>query len=395
MRLSRSSLLITLLAIYVAFSGYAYFSPQGTVLVINYTNRAIVLIFLLGLAFILTALEKSKISFTAVIVFLPYFYMAFVSMIRMDGFYLFSALSRWMAYFLVFVYFSSRDIKLEKLVLFVNTIGISFLVQTGADYYLDRGLSINSAVRIGGGTGSPIGFAFALSVVGLANLYFFRLLHLNRYIIASLTLGGIIILTSTRSIFVAYFGIWGIYYILTSKSPSRLVINSAITAAVIGGLFYYIITFTDLGGRILLQGSEDSSAMFRFYLLEVVWREFDYLIFGTGLGGFPSWFYGKTFIDGVAPHFEFVFIFVEGGIVGSIIYLMSIIYLAVYSLRLDLSFRCYNTVLISIILIFSQQLAFQLANPTYFYQGMVPLVAILGFSLARRSKPIFFPSSAK
>lgn len=266
------------------------------------------------------------------------------------------------------------------LVLFV------FVLQVIYDQVTSRVIFMNGSYRHSGSFGSPIGFATALAVVSLGFLSFWLKTKNRCFFLCSMVATFLVFLTATRSISL----------MLVLASFFAVFVNSKFSKKTLILLLLPFFVFAvirlmpdDIGFveriLILLEGRElDSSTMFRFlvvdtYFSNVSLRE---LIFGFGLGSFPLWFYQKTGIVDVAPHFEWLWLLSEFGLVVFVAYYLCVLYMLYSVTRLALKKRSPFLLFLGFVALGAHQLVFQFSNPLYFYQAYIPFALLFGWFLA-------------
>jgi O-antigen ligase len=369
------------IALYIVMSGYAYTSIGTNTLTVNNEGRAVslVLLMLLSLGALVGLQSTVRIPKIAFLYFLPVAYMSGIALVNLQPYEYIPSVIRWISYVALGLYFYNVPNPERSFRLFISVMGVSLVLQGMVDMIYSRGMFINNAFRVGGGVGSPIGFAGSLFVTGFSAFYFWTQTKNVFYLVLSMLSAIVIVFTGTRSIFVAYAFILPMFYFLQARGGLRKAAAFILGASLLAALSWYVLFETELGARLAFKTlDQDSSAGFRIFLLTTVLAEYEGLqaVFGVGIGGFPGWFSSLTGLDGVAPHFEFVWVMVEGGLVGSALYVICL-FLVILNL---LVLRYRGRVLAPqfwflLILALSPQFVFQFTNPNYFYQVMVPLVA--------------------
>ncbi|WP_348815921.1 O-antigen ligase family protein [Halomonas sp. H10-59] len=304
-------------------------------------------------------------------------------------------LSTYMMFSLVFFNLLNKEEKrvIVKLQVFFLVFALCCICQTIYDYIFGRSILMNGANRYFGSVGSPVGFAAICFVNLCASCYFWINLRKNSWLIVSISLVLVVFMTATRAtsvvgIFVLLFAVF-IYL----RKPYKIVF-CILTPFFIVLVYYFFDVFfrvEDIGAisRLMktLDGDAlDNSSSFRMFILDTVSDNItiDELLFGNGLGSFNSWFLDKTGINGVAPHFEVLWIVFEFGLVPFVI-------VFIYSLSLLLiSFLNYvegvvrsDNFFIILMALLIPQVFLQLSNPFYFYQFVVLYSLISSLALSK------------
>lgn len=373
---------VAVLAIAFATSGVFYVNVTNSGVSSNEAARAFLTVAVtLPVALRVVSMGRLAKPQGTLLVFAPVIYMGIVAVVRFDGAEGLGPLVRWLLYGLVFIYFATlRSHRL--LSVFVATTALVHLAWLARDLRLDLRLAINGAERVAGSVGSPVGFAVVLFMCAFTLLFLsWDLGSRWRLALAVVCTAGIFP-TGTRTLVLAggvALAIMGCLFVRNRTRRTLLLLLSPV------GLMLslrWVLAETQVGQRILQidQAGTDSSWATRQYILSTVGNELSGAdrIFGLGLGGFPEWFRSLTGIPNVAPHFEFLWLYAEGGAIGVA---LAFVALLVLTLRFAKSAMLQGSRLGAIYgigLLWLPYTVFQLANPTFFYQAMVIYFAALG-----------------
>ncbi|WP_189610184.1 O-antigen ligase family protein [Saccharospirillum salsuginis] len=385
---SRESIVNALLycfLIFVLFSGYLFIDYSDNRLNQNFTIRAMVLIgvflyLVVSLAIVNARLDKLPIE---LYIFLAFFvYVVGVSIVSNAFLEYISPVIRYLIYFLAFLlaYQAGRSYSLLRST--VLLVSILMLIQCLLDIILERGLNINNAWRIGGSVGSAIGFSAILYIILIFSFYFLIREKTFQWMILTPLLFLGILLTATRSVTFASLVSLPVIYIMSRRNIQSKVFSLLVGSILFFLSIYLILQFSEIGSRVDVDSLDgDSSTLYRLYIFNTYFSNvslFD-LFFGLGLGGFPGWFEVVTGESGIAPHSELLWLISEGGVIGVI--LLSVAYFS-FVVRFFLESKAVKIdrelAYTTLFLVFSPQLAFQLANPLYFYQVNIVTAVLLG-----------------
>jgi len=348
----------------------------------NFTNRAITLIlfFLISL-FLLFKIKRIHKSSALLMFFLFVFYAIVLDLLKISSESI-SVILRWVSYLFIFCFFSSFTKAQEYLKFIVLLtcfiLSICTLVLFFSGWYLD----INGGHRATSVFGSPIGLASFLYVSSLV-IHFFYLtnkLKLSWNLLFQILIFLSILLTVTRLITIFFIFSYLIIALSSIKLKFTHLIITLIVFVVLSYTLFFVLTETAVGSRLdsLLSNdiSSDSSTLFRIYILNNVFESITgfELLFGIGLGLFPIWFESFTGVSNVAPHFEILWLIVEMGLFGTIIFLL--FYYCLF--KKIMMFKTSKIKCTLLFICFAQIFALQLSNPAYFYQIMFFIVAVQG-----------------
>jgi hypothetical protein len=372
----------------VAVSGYAYTYIAGNSLVTDFGTRSVVLIALLGVAVVLL-LSRSRWILPPLVIFLsaPIAYMGAVALIRWEPVVYLPAAVRWATYFLLCVYVYNSDRPYDVAKTLVTVLGWILVSTAFADVVIGRGLDINNAFRVGGSVGSPIGFAGAMFVTGLGALFFWSREHRLRYLLLAVGAVAATLLTGTRSIGLGMLAFYPAYLVLIRRMTFGRMMYGALLFVMAMIIGMVLALASPLGQRLTFDSiADDSSSYFRLRILGAVLNDFRgvNLVAGNGLGSFSRWFESLTGLPAISPHFEIVWLIVEGGLVGTMLYILVLAATTVILWR-----KVRNHLLerdefwLVMFLLTAQQTVLQFANPSYFYQIMIPMFAMVGAVLSK------------
>lgn len=260
---------------------------------------------------------------------------------------------------------------------------VTYVLQIASDQLAGRVIFQNGAYRHSGNIGSPIGFATTLAVLLIGLLYFWMRSKRVIFLVLSIVASACILATATRSIsLLSAFLIWIALFL--QKSTSRKIILILITPAVvifIVSMLSYDVGLYDRINGTLSYGELDNSSEFRFLILNTYFSniKFSEIVRGLGLGSFPVWFYQQTNIKGVAPHFEWLWLISEFGVLIFALYFFVVIKMVVFVAKKHADA---SSLFLGLCMLTSHQLVFQFSNPFYFYQAYIPFALIFGLFLA-------------
>lgn len=380
------ALLVTL-ALIVPISGYLYATVEYDVQLQDRTMRLVVQLglFAIASACLLLTLQVSRRAMTLLApIALVIGYMLAISVMRNAPDAWVPATIRWATYLMVFlIAFSLRDS--ERLLFRVVAIStVIYLAQILSDMATGRMIFLNSMYRAYGAVGSPIGLASTLYVLLL--FWHSRIIATRGALVPtliSLAVVAGIFFTGTRSTFALASVATALALVLSRRSVvTRATYIVMIAAISIVGIAYLLID-SPLMQRILRATTDvdaDASTSFRLWMLQVIRFNADPLdiVMGVGLGGFPDWFEAATGVPNVGPHYEIVWLIMEGGVAGTLIYgfaLVQVLRLALRS-KVPLAARYLCAMAVS-----AQMTGLQFGNPTYFYQTMMPLALLIAHAL--------------
>lgn len=253
----------------------------------------------------------------------------------------------------------------------------------------DHVLYRNGAFRHAASIGSPVGLATAMSVL-TALLVVLWIKEKKKLYLIGVILGLLCTFsTATRSISVLItLYVLGCFWFVSS-GWQRFVL---IAMGAIGIYVFLSMNLEDSGivsrldEAIALSkaGEIDQSSLFRVLIFDTYTNDIELrdFLFGLGLGGFPNWFFSRTLIDGVAPHFEWLWMVSEFGVLVFFLYLVLLAY-ALYRL---IRAKPLHIFLFLAFCITAHQTIFQFANPMYFYQAYMIFALMVGWYLAEMKK---------
>jgi hypothetical protein len=389
--ISHSGLVRFLLFFYLVvacFAGYFedYYGEEDK------TIRVLIVFLVFFVSFVGALLSLQKYRYVhpvALGMLLCILYSFLVAVFRGEALVAISSLLRLLSVvFIVFVisnYCFSFEMKAASLLaFFFKAAGFFIVVQTIFDFYVGRFVFLNGGDRYFGSVGSPIGFAASSLVVLIGLLYFWLCFRFKVYFYIGLAVVWTILMTGTRSISVfALLIVWFSMALYFAKWKKWLFMALTPLLAV---SVLVLLADSPLATRLentYASGSMDNSTAFRMYILDVFFSKSSIvdIFFGLGLGGFHAWFFDNTGVPEVAPHFEFLWLLSEFGVVGVFLYILSGAYLAfVFLMRLKSNSRPLVFLFFSVF--FLHQIFLQLANPFYFYQFYLPFALLLGVLLA-------------
>ena len=203
-------------------------------------------------------------------------------------------------------------------------------------------------------------------------------------------------LSETRAIFVGTVALSSYAFYIQSQSKHKIFI---LVSMVVSLLF---VTYAVLSGQMLsrmsiLFSGDDTSAMFRLFITNVVFSNFrsDDIYFGIGIGGFNEYFYSLTGFENIAVHNDLLLFVVEAGILGIIFYIYFFLLMPLF--RVIIAFLSEDKRDIGGVIIFigGGALSF-LHNPLYYYQSFMFAVLLYGMYCGnnKERRPLeHFPTS--
>jgi hypothetical protein len=267
-------------------------------------------------------------------------------------------------------------------------LSIFFIGHTIYDVTFDGGVFMNGATRYYGSIGSPIGFASVAFVVLTGVGYYWIRLKSNLLFLLMVGLVWVIGMTATRSITIMAILVlwWAIVLYLPKKISSLWIL---ITPLVLFTLLSFGLSDSGVFVRIIntLQGGEiDGSSSFRLFILTTFFENIQLteLFFGLGLGNFHIWFQNATGVNGVAPHFEVLWILSEFGIVVLMFYFfVGVLYFSAILCRWISSIPSPSHVFLTTVFFLTPQVFMQFSNPFYFYQFVIVFALLSGIVLSQ------------
>lgn len=384
------TLLVAFLALLVALPGYFFTEVSDSGQTVNNIFRfGVVFSILLMISGRLFFLRKTKVPKVTVVLFAFVAYSLLIGVLKNPPVSYIPTGVRWLIYFSCVVLFFNLKGSLHLLRKYYL---ITFLVYT-CSAFLDtvsgRIMDINSAIRVVGSVGSAPGLAAAIYVSAIGCL-FFNLRKPKNLLFIIFTATTSILLTKTRFILVSFTLVVVLYLALVAEKGVRFKIIVSILV-LLAGMTVYMINSSDIMQRLIISTADlesDSSSLFRLLILNTLWENFRGwdLITGLGLGYFPVWFKNMTGQEGVAPHFEIVGILTEAGLIGVILYLVGLLRILVRGYRYCIKTSNEGLFYLTALLLLSMQTSLQFANPTYFYQVMIPVFLTVGSLLQEISK---------
>lgn len=243
-------------------------------------------------------------------------------------------------------------------------------------YVFGYGQELNSSFRVTGNTASVMGYASLVYTSYLIMLILVRKKTDYQKLKLSILPLFAVVASGSRSILFIQILTFVIAYFHDSNINMERYIFKTIKSTLILIVLLTVIYFTTnifYRFEILLDGSMviDTSTSFRIMLVQTVFDHInEFLITGIGLGSFPMWFEAKTGIADVAPHSEFIWLFVEYGIVGTLIYSTFLYFAYKYSSQKNI---------LVIIFVLLQLIPLHFANSFYFYQVGMLQFSFLGY----------------
>lgn len=398
LRVLESSMIIVF-ALVTALSGYFYAEIDGTSIVLDRPMRGMVIVSLLlsvSLSFLRFREVKVPWAIVPLVIFVLYTASVSLSVNGVNEFI--SPFLRWMICLVVCVYFYNLEDPQPTIKKLIVAMAFAYFFSIMYDLYSFRMVNANGAYRMFGSVCSFTGFASALFVVQIWLLYLYLKRNNLFYFSLSVVCYIGVVFSGTRAVAILGLACYFLYYAAVDYQRLKSARRLALSISLLLVSLFALLSYTSIGGRskmistdnvavtatqALMQGG-DSSVGFRSYLVSVVLENMDALdyVFGVGLGGFAGWFSEHTGRQGVAPHMEVVWLVVEGGVVGSALYIFAFLYVAYHVFREKQFLKSdFEICLVGLLLFFSQQTLFQFANPTYFYQVMIPIYAALGIML--------------
>ncbi|HGY9624952.1 O-antigen ligase family protein [Pseudomonas putida] len=269
---------------------------------------------------------------------------------------------------------------------------ILVVLQTVSDLFMMRYTFMNGGIRYFGSVGSPIGFAVSAFTLLAGVLYYWVRSGSVLSFVISVALLWVIVMTGTRSIaFFALCLVWFACAVCLKKWRRYIFILGTPLLGVVVMLLLSGSGFVSRLENTYNSGTLDNSSSFRVFILETYFSNIQPMqaIFGFGLGGFHQWFLDRTGIENVAPHFEFLWVLSEFGVLGVLIYVLSAFWLLYKFLKKR---RCDSSLWFAFVAIgCMHQVFLQVANPFYFYQFYLTYAVLLGILLSRlNSNQSFF-----
>ena len=387
---SRAIGLYVLFFVFLPFTGYAYVRIQGGEQIINKDARAAAVLGLFALvaAIFIMSCRIRRIPRGVLGIGSFFVYGIVVSVMRNSPDEYLSYLLRVAAFVMIFwIAHTWSRADYERWLKFMRSVVIgSSLIYVGQsliDIAAARALAMNGAIRLPGSVGSPPGYASICMLFLLANLYLLMKTKARLH----LALGALLLvcsfLTGTRAIAVLCLLVFVMAFIFYHRSIYMRVGILLVMAGLAPFLVQWVLNDTDIGSRIALavqDQANDTSTNFRVMILNTYFSRISAseLVFGLGIGGFPTWFAAQTGILDVGPHFEFLWALAELGVIGTAIYVVVLCATAWGTLRRRRRSLSRVDAWFILLLLFAQQLIFQFTNPLYFYQLCVPLLFLLG-----------------
>lgn len=390
LKIRADKLLVAFLALLVALPGYYFTEVSDSGQTVNNTFRfGVVFSILLMISGRLFFLRKIKVPKITAVLFAFVAYSFLIGVVKNPPVSYVPTGVRWLIYFSCVVLFFNIKGSLQLLRKYYL---VTFLVYTCSaflDIVSGRIMDINSAIRVVGSVGSAPGLAAAIYVSAIGCL-FFNLRKTRNLLFIIFTAMTSILLTKTRFILVSFTFVVVLYLALVAEKGVRLKIIVSILV-LLTGMTVYMINSSDIMQRFIVSAADlesDSSSLFRLLILNTLWDNFrgGDLITGLGLGYFPLWFENMTGQEGVAPHFEIVGILTEAGLIGLLLYLAGLLKFLVRVYRNCRKTSNEGLFYLTALLLLSIQTSLQFANPTYFYQVMMPVFLTVGALLQEIAK---------
>lgn len=385
----RSTFFLFFSALLLSFSGYVeqsfldHSSELRAIAIIAFS----LLVFFISLVFIK---KIQNIGFFHILLVFFMLYGSIVGVLRGNIIEIFSPFFRLFLFLMVslLVYNflkSDKHFTQRAIAIFLGWCSFFIVVQTFYEVIIGGGIFMNNAVRYYGSITSPIGFA-SLAFTLLCGLgYCWVLLGGRLKFLLLLGLVWVVLMTSTRSISAMSFLVMWLLIVFRLQLGMTF-LWLAVTPLLGWGA---IIALQDVGvwERIVSTVNDaelDGSSSFRVFILDNFFMHLDAgnLFFGLGLGYFHVWFQSVTSVPGVAPHFEWLWILSEFGLILFLIYMaygLSYLVLSFYKWQAGQIDRC--GFLIVIFFSMTPQFFLQLANPFYFYQVVIVFGIIAGIAL--------------
>lgn len=383
--LSKRLTAITLYILFISLSGLLYNRAATTsILELDPVARAVALIVGLIGSLLLVLTVKPRLHRAVIILAFFIIYGGMVGVVIGGLTNTASSVIRFCTYLLVFVFAYSVPRPLEATYRIVGIMGCVYVGSALFDLLVGRNLQINQAHRIMGTVGSPIGFAGALYVTMVGALFLWAVGRRRSFLLLGIACVTAIFATGTRSVSVGALFVIVLWSFLALRSLSGRIVY-AVMFCIVGVIaFPILLPKLEVVHRLLaiINGeSLDPSSSFRFYILKTVWNRIEgwEIIYGVGLGGFSPWFQKVTGIDGVGPHWEFLWLLMEGGVIGIVLYMLAIItILCTLVVHRSLILPCKHLVMFGLLSVSAQMTVLHFANPLWFPQIMIPLFFYMG-----------------
>ncbi|XEG71208.1 hypothetical protein QA447_24840 [Pseudomonas sp. abacavir_1] len=389
----KDSIPTLLLVLFCTLSGYFYVSTGSDTVEANKSARGFIVFasLLLTLFMYLVYSRRGKISKLPFIIIILSLYGTLSSIIHGRPLEPISYLVRLISFAILIQISYEQSIKnsarWQNLISTYLTLSLTiYILEIVYDQLTSRVLYLNGAFRHAGSIGSAIGFATTLAIIALGHLSLWLKNRSTLYL--SLSVAGLIAIfcTATRSIAVLSILFFWAAFLIRYRSGKRLLILLAFPALLVLAVSL-LPSDTGISERIIstTQSNElDNSSEFRILILKTYVNNISLpdLLFGLGLGSFPTWFEAKTGVANVAPHFEWLWVCAELGAITLTIYLLTIIKL-ITSLFMKEKTSSHLKFL-GLTVLASHQIIFQLANPMYFYQAYTTFALLMGWYLGQR-----------
>lgn len=379
------SLLIALIIIFSVSSGWLYVDYKGHSLNYDFLIRGTILTLVLLIVVLLNIFKSSRLAILNIYVvplIIYIVYILIVSILKGNLLNSVPSLIRLSTYILFFLLCTNVSFTTKRVFWLLS---FYFVIEGFLSYYLfDAGMFLNSMWRLGGPLGSANGYAALFYIIYFGGLYF--VLCGNKSFLPICIFSLVLIsFTGSRSILASVVILTILVLFLLNNIALKLFLCGIVIFLLL--IFLYFIEIFSIYNRFsfLITNESDSSSVFRKYIFNTYFDNISLneIIFGLGLNGFPKWFEIKTGYEGVSPHFEWLAIFAEGGVIGTIIYSMFLILVCckikkLFKLKIFSFFEAKNFVRITIIT--APLISFSLLNPFYFIGPMlfwVYIVALL------------------
>jgi len=356
---------------FVCFSGLTYYTVFDGIFIRYSEIRVAYIIIAFALSFMFLAyLKKYKASsaFVSFIFLILYgIVLAFAHKYFQSG----AELIRFILYLNIYLILFNTNIEVNfvKICQIISAIGVVM-------YVISYGQELNSSFRVTGNTASVMGYASLVYTSYLIMLILIRERTDRDKMKLSILPLLAVVASGSRSILFIQVMTFVIAYFHNNNINFQKYLFKIIKSTLILIILFTVTYFsTNIFYRfeILLSGSMlvDTSTSFRIMIVNTVIDNLnEFLITGIGLGSFPLWFEAKTGLADVAPHSEFIWLLVEFGIVGILVYSAFLYFAYKKSSRKNI---------LVIIFVLLQVIPLHFANSFYFYQVGMLQFAFLGY----------------
>ncbi len=329
-------------------------------------------------------------------------YLQFLSsLIQNDIYEWIPTLIRYLLYISTFVIFyfgmTENMIKIENV---SRLIFLLALILIGFGYYQIFSGNVhfvNGAYRVSGSfTTHHLGFALSAFVI-FEYLFFIVVLRkenglATRLLALLFTLLLLYLFFASHSrLLTAIFLVTNLFVLIHFNKKLFLKSIFIIFSIIAISVFLYLVINTDLFPRInaLFDTSKiDSSTLYRIFIITETFNSLSDVEYftGIGMGGFNNFFFINTGEDNVAAHNDYLLMFVEGGTLSIILYLLYQFLL----LKVILTRNNTPIAMLSFILFFGIEILGFLQNAHYFYQAelVTPIVLAMLFATTYDQKRV-------